>query len=181
MYSLMRLWFRCILATLVVVMAAWLFYDVQQEITKTPDQIQTVNYEQSRAISFQLLRDDERRYLDAAILILAGLWSVAIVNKDDRIKGKDFPEMLMFLIATALFIFFFYLTQRYAVELERAYWDTSKGKLFPDVFNSPYLTMYSNSVMKTFYASLVASAITIFSLCVVRNRLLSDDVVGERL
>jgi hypothetical protein len=164
----MRTGCRYILATAVVLLSAWLIWGIWRDVQNTPDQIRTVEYDQSRALAFQFMREDARQFIDATILILAGLWGVAIVKKEDRIKRRDIPEAAMFLVATALMAFFFYCTQRYGHELERAYWDTTSGRQFPDVFNSPYLTLYYRAATKMFYASVCVSAVTVFSLCVIR-------------
>jgi hypothetical protein len=154
----------------VTVLLIWLLHGIWQTVRATPDQIRTVDFDQSRGLAFQFMREDSRRYLDAAILVLAGLWSVAVVNEGERVRHKDLPEIVMLGVASALFISFFYFAQQYGNVLERAYWDTASAKLFPDVYNSPYLTMYGDAATETFFASLFVSAITIFSLCLVRSR-----------
>jgi len=165
----MRNVFRWVLSISVTIASGWLLVTVSHEIQNTPDQLRTVRYEESRAWAFQSMREDEKRVLDAAILLPAGLWSVAIVKRDDRIRRRAIPELIMFVVAMVLFASFFYFTQKYSNVLERAYWDTTSGNVFPDVFNSPYLSMYDRAVAKSFYGSLIVASITVFSLCVVRE------------
>jgi hypothetical protein len=166
----MRQIVRWLLAVTTAIFMVWLLHDIWQTIRTTPDQIRTVELDQSRAVAFQFLREDSRRFVDAAILVLAGLWSVAVVGKDERLRRRDTPESFMFAVATALLFSFFYFIQQFENVLERSYWDTASAKLFPDVFNSPYLTMYSHVAMINFFAGLFVSAFTIFSLCMLRDR-----------
>ena len=161
---------RWLLAASAAFAAVWLLWTVHYEIERTPDQIRTVQYEESRMLVYQFMRDDSKRFLDAAILVLAGLWSVAVVKQNDRITRRDIPEMIMFSAAMVFLGLFFCCVQEYGNVLERAFWDTTSGKVFPDVFNSPYLTMYDHAATKSFYGGLIASAVTIFSLCVVRKQ-----------
>jgi hypothetical protein len=160
---------RWLLAVATAIFIVWLLHDIWHAIRMTPDQIRTVELDQSRAVAFQFLREDSRRFVDAAMLVLAGLWSVAVVGKDERLRHRDTPELLMFAVATVLLFSFFYFTQQFESVLERSYWDTASAKLFPDVFNSPYLTMYSHVATITFFGGLFVSAITIFSLCMLRE------------
>jgi hypothetical protein len=169
-HLMVRNFVRWLLAACVIILGVWISWTILEDVRTTPDQIRTVDYARSRAIAFEFMRDDAKRFIDAAILIMAGLWSVAVVSKEDQLRRSDIPEMAMFCVATALLISFFYFTQQHGAVLERAYWDTTNGKQFPDVFNSPYLTMYFRAATMTFYSSLLASAATVFSLCVLRKR-----------
>jgi hypothetical protein len=86
-------------------------------------------------------------------------------------RRQDVPEIIMFVCATILLAAFFLSDQRYGQELENAYWSVgtlSKQKGFPNI-NSPYLRLYSTTVVRAFYFSLLISASTVLSLCVLRK------------
>jgi hypothetical protein len=139
--------------------------------TTTPDTIDIVDYDAYRATALNFVRDDAKLFVDAGILVLAGLWGVAIVSKDERMRRQDVPEIIMFVCATILLAAFFLSDQRYGQELENAYWSVgtlSKQKGFPNI-NSPYLRLYSTTVVRAFYFSLLISASTVLSLCVLRK------------
>lgn len=169
----MRYLLRTLLAIGTIMLLAWLSYSAVYQIRTTPVQIRPVEYDASRALAFQFVREDSKRLIDAAILILAALWSVSVVKKDERLRARDFPEIGMFVAANLLLISFFYLTEKFTTVLEHAYWDVRSvpgSQLLPDVFNSPYLTLYYQLVNTAFYASLAVSAIVVLSLCLLREK-----------
>jgi hypothetical protein len=137
----------------------------------TADTIDIVDYDAYRAAALNFVRDDAKLFVDAGILVLAGLWSVAIVSRDERIRRQDVPEIIMLVCATILLAAFFLCDQRYGQELENAYWSVgtlSKQKGFPNI-NSPYLKLYSTTAIRAFYLSLLISASTVLSLCLLRK------------
>jgi hypothetical protein len=166
----MRAKIRWFLASSVIVAMSWAVYTVIKATRTAPDMVTTVDYSEPRAAVFEFLRDDAKRFLDAEILVLAALWSIAIVKKDDRIRGTDLPEILMFVATLLLSILFLYLNQEYGHIFERASWDVASAKRLLDPFNSPYLTLYSSAAAAVFYVTVFASALMVFSLCVVRER-----------
>jgi hypothetical protein len=166
----MRSKIRWFLAAVVIAAMSWAGYTVIRAAATAADMVQAVDYSEPRAAVFEFLRDDARRFLDAEILVLAALWSIAIVKKDDRIRGTDLPEIVMFVATLLLSILFLYLNQEYGHIFERASWDLASNKRLLDPFNSPYLELYSSAAATVFYVTVFASALTVFSLCVVRKR-----------
>jgi hypothetical protein len=141
------------------------------EFATTPDTIDIVEYDSYRVTALSFVRDNAKLFVDAGILVLAGLWSVAIVSKEERMRRQDWPEIVMFVCATISLAIFFVVDQRYGQELENAYWSVgtlSEQKGFPNI-NSPYLKIYSTTVIYAFYLSLFISAATVLSLCVLRK------------
>lgn len=164
---------RTILAAFTIVLLAWTLWSVYQALSTTPDQIKTVSYDLERATSFDMARKDIDGFFQTGILLLAGLWSVAVVKKDDRLSRKDGPEIVMFAVATLLLIGFLFVDQEYGRLLERLYWDTqsfiSKDKMFIDLFGSPYISLHHDSLFLCFYTALAATSITILSLCLLKG------------
>lgn len=162
---------RWILAVAVVVFTACFVGYVWHGFANTADTIDPVEYDMYRASALQFIREDARIFIDAGVLILAALWSVAIVKKDDRLRRQDIPETLMFICSMILLGMFIWYSQQYGQELEKAYWNVgvlTKQKGFPNI-NSEYLKLYSKTVTGAFFAGLTATALTVFSLCILRR------------
>jgi len=161
---------RRIVAAVMILFTVWFIGCVWYDFTHTPDTIDTVEYDAYRASALQFIREDARMFIDAGILVLTALWSVAIVKKDDRLRRHDKPEIIMFLCSVTLLGMFLWYSQRYGQELERAYWNVgvlTEQKGFPNV-NSEYLKLYGRTVTVAFYAGLAATAFTVLSLCIFR-------------
>jgi hypothetical protein len=155
-------------------LAVWVFVSAFHTFRSTPDQIRLVDYDESVVQILDSVRQDVERFFQMGVLVLGGLWTLAIVDKDQRVKIADRPEILMFIIATALFLMCFYFLQAYDFVVKQAVWDarTLVGdhgqKLFPDLLHSPYLDLHSAVVVRCFYSGLVVSGLTTFSLCRLR-------------
>jgi hypothetical protein len=119
-----------------------------------------------------MARKDIEGFFEIGVLVLGGLWGVGIVKKEERLRGGDTPEIMMFICATALLAAFLYMDDQYNRILERMYWDmqplVAKQQAF-DLFGSPYISLYHSSVLRAFYAGLFASGIATFSLCLLRK------------
>lgn len=164
---------RLILASISLLLFVGTAWSVWRAFSTTPDQIKTVPYYPQRAISFDMARKDIDGLFQTGVLLLAGLWGVGIVKKEDRLRWKDVPEVVMFVIATVLLLGFLYICQCYAQILERVYWDqqwvVAQGKIFPDLFDSPYIRLYHDSLFHCFYSALGTSAMVTLSLCSLRG------------
>jgi hypothetical protein len=165
---------RILLATFSALLAIWVTISVFQAFRSTPDQIKLVDYDEYVAKTLDLAKDDVGRFFQMGVLALGGIWALAIVDKDQRINMVDVPEIVMFVIATTLFLFSLYFLQQYGDIAERALWDVrtltgDKGqKLFPDILESPYFSLHYAVVVRCFYSGLVVSGLTAFSLCRLR-------------
>jgi hypothetical protein len=164
---------RIFLAAAAVASLVWTGLSLYRALSATPDQVKTVSYYPERTISLDMARKDIEGFFQTGILLFAGLWSVVIVKKDDRLHLGDIPEIIMFTIASILLISFLFIDQEYGRLLERLFWDTqpfiSKNKIFIDLFDSPYITLFYNALFRCFYAALVSTALTILSLCLLRG------------
>lgn len=140
----------------------------------TPDQIKLVNYDEHVSKALDFMMQDVERFFQMGVLVLGGLWALAVVDKDYRLKLMDVPELVMFVIGTGLFVFSLYFLQKYDDIVTRAVWDaralTGDGgqKLFPDILESPYLDLHYTAVVRCFYSGLVVSGLTALSLCRLR-------------
>jgi len=164
---------RIFLAISAIALLVWTGLSLYGALSATPDQVKTVPYFSERATSLDMARKDIDGFFQTGILLFAGLWSVVIVKKDDRLRFGDIPEVVMFTIASILLIAFLFIDQEYGRLLERLFWDTqpfiSKNKIFVDLFDSPYITLFYNALFRCFYAALVSTALTILSLCLLRG------------
>jgi len=165
---------RILLATFSVLLAIWVATSVFHALRSTPDQIKLVDYDEYVAKTLDLAKDDVGRFFQMGVLVLGGIWALAIVDKDQRINFADVPELVMFVVATGLFLFSLYFLQRYGDIAKRALWDVrtltgDRGqKLFPDILESPYFGLHYAVVVRCFYSGLVVSGLTAFSLCRLR-------------
>jgi hypothetical protein len=139
---------------------------------KEPDQIKLSPYTSGVATAFEMVRRDIEGLFEIGVLVLGGLWGVGIVKKEERLRRRDWPEIIMFASATFLLAAFLYLADQYSGMLELLYWNGQPLGLrqqAPDLFGSPYIRLYHISVHLAFYAGLFASAIATFSICLLRE------------
>src|ERR1700722_11717779 len=151
----------------------WIGFFLYEAYSATPDQIKTVPYVPQRLVSLEMARKDIEGLFQTGVLLLAGLWGVGIVKKDDRLHLRDWPEIVMFAVATILLVAFLFVDQQYGQLLERTFWDLQqsmdKDKIFVDLFNSPYIRLHYNSLFLCFYGALATTAIAAFSVCLLRG------------
>ncbi len=165
---------RSLLAVVSVGLAIWVSISVSQALRSTPDQIKLVNYDDYVVKALDFVREDVERFFQMGVLLLGGIWALAIVDKDQKVKSADGPEILMFLISTGLFIVSLYFLNQYGEIVKEVVWDarTLPGdagqKMFPDVLHSPYFDLHFTVVLRCFYSGLLASGLTAFSLCQLR-------------
>ena len=164
---------RIFLAAVAIALLLWTGVSLYRAISATPDQIKTVSYYPESATSLDMARKDVDGFFQTGVLLLAGLWGVAVVKKDDRLRRRDIPEIVMFTTATILLVAFLFVAQQYGQLLERLYWDfqplINQKKMFIDLFDSPYIRLYYDSLYHCFYAALAVSAVATFSLCLLRG------------
>src|ERR1700732_3372462 len=91
-----------------VVMVASFYFSYTYLNTGAND-VQLVKPSESQKVAVDLFRRHSEQFLEAAVLLIGGLWGVAIVSPDSRLKGKDWPEIAMFGFAVALFVTYFLL------------------------------------------------------------------------
>ena len=162
---------RVLLAAVSVSLGAWISMSVLHAFLSTPDQIKLVNYDEYVAIPLDFVKEDVERFFQMGVLVLGSLWALAVVDKDQRLKLVDWPELVMFVIGTGLFVFSLYFLQQYDDIVKQAVWDarTLPGdagqKLFPDILESPYFRLHYEVVVRCFYSGLFVSGLTAFSLC----------------
>jgi flagellar biosynthesis protein FliQ len=165
---------RVLLAAVSVSLAIWVFISIFHAFRSTPDQIKLVNYDDYVVKAFDLVKQDVERFFQMGVLVLGGIWALAVVDKDQRVTLTDVPELLMFIVVTALFLLSFYFLQEYDEIVKQVVWDVraltgdAGQKMFPDILNSPYLNLHYTVVVRCFYSGLVASGLTALSLCWLR-------------
>jgi len=137
-------------------------------IYRTPDQITLVPFDSANNPAYQVLAAQEKSYSDLSVLLLAGLWSLCIISKEERLRRGDWPEWLLFFAATVAFVLVFYSQLRYDKILELSSWRAASLKANIDFLRSPYLTVYRSSEVSFFFLALLLSALTVVSTIYLR-------------
>jgi hypothetical protein len=165
---------RWLLAALSVSLAAWVSISIFGAFGSTSDEVKLVNYDDLAVKAIDFVQHGAERFFQMGVLVLGGIWTLAIVDRDQRVKLADTPELVMFVIATSLFLIELYFLQRYDQIVERVVWDvrTLPGeqgqRLFPDILRSPYIELHYRVIVKCFYSGLTVSGFTVLSLCRLR-------------
>jgi uncharacterized membrane protein len=165
---------RWICAGLSLTVAAWIISFGHRAVTTTPDQIKLVAYDESVVQILESVRQDVERFFEMGVLVFGGLWAVAVVDKDQRMKITDYPELVMFFVASLLFLGCFYFLQQYDSILNQSVWDahtllgSNSERQFPDLLHSPYLDLQSHVFIRCFYSGMAVSGLASFSLCRLR-------------
>jgi hypothetical protein len=162
---------RRLLAALCIALAVWVSVSVFRAFWATADQISLVPSDKHAPELLGFARQNTERLFQLVVVILGGLWALAIVDQDHRINAKDIPEIIMFVIATLMLMAFLYFFQHYSTIMEAAYWDIGvlQGREV-DFLHSPYIDLHHRALLRCFYVGLFVSALTAFSLCRLRQR-----------
>jgi magnesium-transporting ATPase (P-type) len=170
--AMMRILFRFVLLILSAAILVFVVYVVVKAQQTGADQIRLMDFDAVRAALLQSVRDDSQRFFQMAVVVLGSVLGVALVKKDDRLNRRDWPEILMVLMAISLFSIFFYFNHRYSETLVRSYWDALSlpGKRqLPDFMDSPYLERQHDAFVSAFYGGLVVSGLAVLSICKMRG------------
>jgi len=165
---------RWLLAALSVSLAIWVSISIFRAFSSTSDQIKLVNYDELAVKALDFVQQGAERFFQMGVLVLGGIWTLAVVDKDQRLELADTPELVMFGIATSLFLIELYFLQQYGDIIQRVVWDvrTLPGeqgqRLFPDILRSPYIDLHYGVIVKCFYSGLTVSGFTVLSLCRLR-------------
>ena len=137
----------------------------------TPDQISLVPVDKHAVALLDLAKQDNERLFQLVVVVLGGLWALAIVDKDHRINIKDGPEIVMFVVATSMFMAYLYFFQHYNTIVEKTCWDIGvlQGREV-DFLHSPYIDLHRGALLRCFYAGLFISALMALSICRLRQR-----------
>ena len=162
---------RTLFAVICVGLAVWVSVSVVMAFRTTTDQISLVPKDKHAAESLNFARENTDRLFQLVVVVLGGLWALAIVDKDCRINAKDLPEIIMLVTATSTFIAFLYIFQHYSTIVEEVYWDIGvlQGREV-DFLHSPYIDLHHRALVRCFYVGLFASALTAVSLCRLRQQ-----------
>lgn len=165
---------RIALVVCSICIAAWISFSAVQAFGTTPDQIKLVPYDEYFGGALDLVRADAEKFSEIGVLILAGLWAIAIIDKDHRLRAHvhDIPELIMFGIALGLLVLFFYFDHRFSEVLTQVYWDIGNlpaPRKFPDLLYSPYIDLHHRVLVRCFYSALAVSALTAWSVVRLRG------------
>jgi hypothetical protein len=105
---------RALLLLLCVSALGYVLHAVRKAEQTTPDQIRLLDFDPIRVTVMQSLRDQSQRFFQMAVVVLGSLLGVALVKKDDRLAGRDVPEIIMICIAIVVFGIFFYFNDLYS-------------------------------------------------------------------
>jgi hypothetical protein len=163
--------FRWALAVVSILLAIWVLVSIIQAFKTTPDQIKTINYDEYLAATLEFVRQDAERFFQLAVLVLGGLWTLAIIDDTHHLTFIKIPEIIMFVTANGLLIACCYFIQLYGDVIKQVYWDVhklsgnSRPLLFPDFLHSPYIDLHYEALIRCFYSGLIVSALVALSLC----------------
>ncbi len=164
---------RGLAALCVIILVSAIGY-VAYLVLTTPTQIKVTDYDAYRIEALKMVRDEAASFLQIGVAVLGALWATMIVSKDNRLRGRDRPELFMFIVANIFLVGFFYYNASYNGILAQLYWDmgpmlSTQGK-FADVMNSTHVAVQHNTVLICFYGGLLISAICVFSNCMLRRK-----------
>jgi hypothetical protein len=171
----MRRFFRWGLAFVSILLASWVLVSIIQAFETTPDQIKTIKYDEYLAATLEFVRQDADRFLQLTVLILGGLWTLAIIDDTHHLTRDHIPEIIMFITANGLLVACCYFIQLYGDVIKQVYWDVhklsgdSRPLLFPDFLHSPYIDLHYEALIRCFYSGLIVGALVAFSLCRLRE------------
>lgn len=165
-----RLVIRWVLAALCIALAVWVSVSVFMAFRATADQVSLVPVGKHAAELLDFARQNNERLFQLVVVLLGGLWALAVVDKDHRINLKDTPELIMLVIAISMLMAFLYFFQHYNTIVEETYWDIGvlQGREV-DFLHSPYIDLHHRALLRCFYAGLFISALMAFSVCRLRQ------------
>ena len=164
---------RTTLAALSVVALVSVAVYIGCRFHSTPNQITITDYDTYRIEASKMVREEAAGFFQLGVAALGALWAAMIVSKENRLKRKDIPEIVMFISAGLLLVGFLYFNWKYERLLTQLYWDMgpmlSKQSRFADVMNSEYVSVNYSAVQICFYGGLIMSAVCTFSSSMLRT------------
>jgi len=136
--------------------------------TTPPQKIDLLKLSSEALTIYQAARSDSDQFFQIGLLVLGGLWTVAVAGKDTKMRTGDGWEMGCFALTCVLFVFFFMGYQSYRDTLTDMSLDFFKLNKLADP-SDPWIKTELSRVGKLFYMALGASAITVFSLSLFRG------------
>jgi hypothetical protein len=168
-------WLRRILAIASLGVTVWVVVTAIHAFRVTPDQIRVVKYDEYTAKTVDFVLGDTERFLQVGVIVLGGLWTLGVIDKDRRIGWIDKPELIMFILASLLLVASFYLDQRLSRIVKQVYWDVGKlsdsnsPREIADFVDSPYINLHYQVLVRCFYSGLVVSALAALSIARLRK------------
>lgn len=155
-------------ASLVVAFCFW------QKFSSTPDEIKLVAYDDYKILVGQMVLSDLDRFFNFGVLLLTGLWSLGIVKKDERLKLKDWPEIILFTLSAIFLGLDIYFSITFGHSIENIYWTMQQlsppgSKQIVDFFSSPFFVLKYEMVKYSFWAGLFTGAAFVLSQCILRR------------
>src|SRR5215470_8465289 len=114
---------RSILAGLCILCALSLGIYIGWLFSTTPIQIHMTNFDAYRTESVNILREEESGFFQIGVAVLGALWGTLVVSKDNRLRGSDRPEILMFGATCVLLFGFLWFNLSYGRLMAQLYWD----------------------------------------------------------
>ena len=156
----------------------WVFVTGLRALRTTPDQIDILERKDPDFVrdfkhvelAEKIARDDVGRFFQISILLIAGLWSIAVINKEIRLQRGDYPEIVMFVCANGLLLASQYFTNAYSEVLSETLMQKYKPFEFFDPIGSPYLYLHRSIIYQSFYGGVVIASMCTISLCFLRER-----------
>lgn len=147
-------------------------YYSQRYLLTSTENVPLVKPSEAQKTALQLARSHDEQFLEVAVLLIAGLWGVAIVNENSRLRRGDWPEILMFFCSVALCAVYFFLENHSTDVTLRLLRDvqTLDPTQVPDVLSSSLISAHRRATDASFYGALISSALTATSLCLLRGK-----------
>jgi hypothetical protein len=135
---------------------------------KPPSKIELLDLKSETFTLYQQAKNDTDQFFQLGIIVLGGLWTVTIVNKDTRIRRGDWLETIWLAVTCLLFLSFFVFYQDYRALFGDMTTDFFKMNKLPDP-TDPYVKLQAMRVARFFYIAVLSSGVTVLGLCMKRN------------
>lgn len=135
---------------------------------KPPNKIALLDLSTETMTLYQSARSDTDQFFQIGILLLGGFWTVVVVGKDTKIRPGDWWEIISLILTGVSFILFFITYQNYREIFSQMWIDFFTMKQIANP-SDPFIKAYQSLVAKSFYMTVVASALTVLSLSLFRK------------
>ena len=159
-------WGSLVFAVLVLLS---IFVYVAFRLGAAPNYLSVTDVGEFKREAVNLRLDTAQRYFDLALLLLALLWGLIILEREKvRLTRADMPEIWMFIIANVLLVSSMVTHLLYKGRIESLYWDTV-GNNFPDLFGEHVSSLYYS---QQFFlgGSIIVGVLTVVSNTVFKER-----------
>lgn len=157
-----------VLSMLVVLGVFWFSLWLYLHPNPAPQTVDLIDLTTENINFYQYTRTDADQFFQLGVLILGGLWTVAVVGKDTKIRAGDRLEIASLIFTCLTFVLFFIGYQSYREAIGAMSLDFVHLKKLPDP-SDPWFRKEISRVAIFFYLVVAASASTILSVSQFRR------------